>query len=150
MLSGKLVELIEQNCEQIADRLIDSMRRSSEFNVLSRRPEMELKEWCREILQNLGYILSGDRDKEMKRRYEVLGRMRYEESIPLHEAVLRFHMLKDKIVGFVHEQGFPLTAVQLYAEEELEHRVCRSFDAMVYHVVKGYEHAMRQATRLAS
>ena len=150
MLSGKLVEVIEQHWETIASRVIGSIKRHPDMEVLGQRPEIELREWVQQIVENLGYVLSGDTRSEVKRRYEVVGRIRYEESIPLHEAVLRFHILKDKVIGFVHEQGFAVTAIQLYAEEELERRLCNTVDVMVYHVVRGYEQAMRQAARLAS
>ena len=150
MLSGRLVQRIEEHWEEIADRVITRIRRHPDLQVLAQRSTPELKEWCREILGNLGYWLSATQGEELKRRYEILGRVRYEESIPLHEAVLRFQLLKDSIIDFVHAQGFTLTSMQLYAEEELEQHVCRFFDAMVYHIVRGYETAMRVALRAVS
>ena len=150
MLSGRLVHLIEEHWEQIADAVIDKIRKHPDLAVLPRRSEAELKEWCQEILANLGYSLAASKAEELKRRYEVLGRTRFEESLPLHEAVLRFFILKDKIIDFVHHQGFAMDTMHLYAEEELEHRVCQFFDAMVYHIVRGYECAMRVASRIAS
>ncbi len=150
MLSTRLVQLIESNWEEIAARLARAIRNNPEMENLANCPESEIREWCREILANLGYLLTATKDQEVHRRFEILGRMRFEENIPLHEAVLRFHLLKDKIIGFVHEQGFPMTAVQLYAEEELEQRMNRFFDACVYHLVRGYENALRVAQRLAS
>ena len=44
----------------------------------------------------------------------------------------------------------PMTAIQMYAEEELEQRMCRFFHASIYHVVRGYETALRLDSRLAS
>jgi hypothetical protein len=150
MLSGRLVRVLEQNWEELARRLITSMRRNPELPALSRRPESDTRELVRSIVENLGYWLAAGKGEELKRKYEVFGRMRFEESVPLHEAVLRLTLLKDKMIGLVHEQGFPETALQLYAEEELEHRVCRYFDALVYHIVRGYEEAMRREVRFAS
>jgi hypothetical protein len=149
MLSSRLVQLIENNWEEIANRLIASVRKRPEMSNLNRKTDAEMREWCRSILQDLDYLLAGSKEQEVRRRFEILGRMRFEEQIPLHEAVLRFHMLKNKIIGFVHEQGFPMSAMHLYAEEELELRIGRFFDDCVYHVVRGYEHAQRVA-RLAS
>jgi hypothetical protein len=150
MLSGRLVHLIEEHWEEIADSVVNKIRRHPDLTELPKRPEAELKQWCQEILTNLGYWLSAPKAGELKRRYEVLGRARFEQSIPLHEAVLRFFILKDKIVDFVHQQGFAPTSMQLYAEEELEHSVGQFFDAMVYNLVRGYENAMRLAQRVAS
>jgi len=150
MLSTKLVQLIETNWEEIASRLIAELRRHPDIQHLSRCSDMELREWCQEILSNLGYLLSASKGEDVRRRFQVLGRMRFEENIPLHEAVLRFHLLKDKIIGFVHEQGFAMTAMQLYAEEELEFRMSHFFDGCVYHLVRGYETAIRRAERIGA
>lgn len=149
MISTKLVQVIEGHWEEIAARLIREVRKHPEMPNLSRQTDAEFREWCRTILENLGYLLSAPKDEEMG-RFQVLGRTRFEENVPLHEAVLRLHILKDKIIGFVHEQGFPMSAMHLYAEEELELRIGRFFDACVYHVVRGYEGALACASRLAS
>ena len=117
---------------------------------LSRKSEADVRDWCQGMLQNLGDLLSAPKQEDVPRRFQVLGKIRFEEDIPLHEAVLRFQILKDKIIGFVHEQGFPMTALQLYAEEELEQRMGRFFDACIYNVVRGYEAALRRGARMAS
>jgi hypothetical protein len=147
MLSTKMVELIESNWEEIADRMIRSVKRHPELTHLAKKPDLELREWCREMLQDLGDLISAN-DHEIQLRFEALGKARFEEDVPLHEAVLRIHLLKDKVIGFIHEQGFPMSAMQLYAEEELEHRLSRLFDAAVYRVVRGYENALEINSRL--
>ena len=149
MLSTRLVQLIESHWEEITTRLISSVRQHPEMPNLSRKTDAEMREWCRNILQDLDYLLTARKSQEVHRRFEVLGRMRCEENIPLHEAVLRFQMLKNIIIGFIHEQGFPMSAMHLYAEEELEMRIGSFFDDCVYHVVRGYEAALRVA-RMAS
>ena len=150
MLSGRLVHLIEENWEEIAASAVDGILRHPDLPALSKRPPAELKHWCQEILTNLGYWLSAPQSEELQRRYEVLGRVRFEQSIPLHEAVLRFFILKEKMIDFVHQQGFMPTSMNLYAEEELLRRMGRFFDALVYHIVRGYESARRFAQRVAS
>lgn len=150
MLSPRLIRLIETNWEEIASRLIAAIRQHPELPNLATRTDSEIREWCEEILRNLGDLLSIKNDEELKKRFRLLGRTRFEQNIPLHEAVLRVHILKDKIIGYVHEQGFPTTALHLYAEEEFESRVGRLFDALVYQIVRGYEDALRVAYRLAS
>jgi hypothetical protein len=150
LLSTKLVQLIEENWEEIATRLVREVRRNGEMKNLAAYPDSELRAWCRAILENLGQLLGNKKEDEIRRCFEASGRNRFEENIPLHEAVLRLHLLQDKIVAFVHEQGFPMTALQLYAEEELEQRMTRFFHACVYHVVRGYEAAMLLEQRVAS
>jgi len=150
MLSATLVRLIEDNWEEIATRLIAEIRKNPNMRELAKCSDLELREWCREILENLGHLLLASKGDALKRRYQILGRVRFEENIPLHEAVLRFHLLKEKIIGFVHDQGYGMSPLQLYAEEELEQRMGRFFDSCIYHIVRGYEHALRGAHRFAS
>jgi hypothetical protein len=150
MLAPHLIQLIERHWEEISSRLIAAIRQHPDMEQLSQRPDVDIREWCQSILEDLGYLISAPKREEVKRRFEVLGRTRFEEKIPLHEAVLRVHLLKDEIVEFIHEQGFPMTSLELYAEEELEHRIGQFFDALVYRLVRGYEDAMRRAKLLAS
>lgn len=145
MLSATLVQLIESHWREIASRVIQAIRTQPEMASLAKKSDMELREWCQAILENLGYFLGDSNPEEIERRYRTQGRVRFEEQIPLHEAVLRTQVLKTKIEGFVAEQGYPRTAVQLYAEEELDHRLAHFFDAMLYHLVSGYEDQMRRA-----
>jgi hypothetical protein len=150
MLSTKLVQLIEAHWDTIGQRLITAVRNHPDMQELAKRPQIEIREWCRDILENLGDLLTAKDHEEQQQRYRVLGKTRFEENIPLHEAVLRFHILKELVIEFIHEQGFGVNAVQLYAEEELELRLGRFIDAGVYYVVCGYENALRRAARLAS
>jgi hypothetical protein len=143
MISTTLVQLIESHWEDISARLIRAVRSHSDIQALAARPDGELREWCQNILENLGYLLSASKEDEFRSRFEGLGRMRFEENIPLHEAVLRLQMLKDKLNGFINEQGLSTSGVQLYAEGELRQRIDCFFDALIYHLVRGYESALR-------
>src|SRR5262245_36432780 len=129
MLSTKLVHLIENHWEEIASRVIRALRSNPDTPTLAARSDLDLREWCREILENLGSRLAISREEDVRRRFQALGRSRFEESVPLHEAVLRLHILRDRIVSFIHEQGLPMSALNLYAEEELEQRITRFFEA---------------------
>jgi hypothetical protein len=149
MLSARLVQAIEENWEEIASRVIRAIRTNPELRTLAQRPDLEMREWSRNVLSDLGYLFSSSKEEEIKRRFQVLGRDRFEENIPLHEAVLRIHILKEKIIGFIHEQALPATAMHLYGEEELELRISQFFDGMVYQIVRGYENAQRISARVA-
>ncbi len=144
MVSRTLVQTIEDNCERITARIVRHLRQDPKLAHISRLPESELQDRAREVLKNLGRWLVAGHEGEIAQRYESLGRHRREESIPLHEVVRSLHILREHIVDFVREQGIGQSAVQLYAEEELEHLVGLFFDGAVYHTVRGYEGAMHQ------
>jgi hypothetical protein len=77
--------------------------------------------------------------------YANLGHNRYCESVPLEEVVHAMHLVKQRVLNFVRDQGITQTSVEVYAQEELEHRVGLFFDAVVYHLVQGYQQAVREA-----
>jgi len=149
MLSIRLVQLIEAHWEEIATRVIAEVKKHPETENLARSPEADLKAWCREMLENLESSLAIRKEENLQRRFRGFGRRRFEENIPLHEAVMRLQLLKAEIFSFVHEQGFPMTMLELYREEELQVLIGRFFDACVYQVVRGYEDALRVASRVA-
>ena len=144
MLSGKLVRLIEDNQQEITDRLLRDIHRHPDLAHLRQLPDAELREWSQYLLENLGHWLSEGNDGDLGRKLEALGRIRFEESIPLHECVHALCLIKDKMIDFVAEQGFSPDALELYAEEELERRVGRFFDILVVHLIRGYESAWRK------
>jgi hypothetical protein len=149
MLSIRLIQLIQAHWEEIAARVIAEVRKHPETQNLAGRSDSELRVWCRDILENLESQVSSFKEDNLERRYRIFGRRRFEENIPLHEAVMRLQVLKSEIFNFVHEQGFTMTVLELYREEELQTLIVRFFDGLVYQVVRGYEDAQRLASRVA-
>lgn len=143
MVSAKFVQLIESHAEQIADRVLSELRRDERRRHIAALPEAELREICQRILRNLGHWLTAASEKEIERYYEERGRIRAAEGVPLHEVVYLFLLLKSRMLDFVRHQGFPHTTVDVYAAEELDYAVGRFFDSAVYHLVRGYETALR-------
>lgn len=150
MLSGRLVHVIEVNSDRILGSVVHEIRQIPELIHLRSLPDQELRDWGQHILENLGHWMAAGSEAEVIRNYEKLGRIRFEESIPLHEAVQALLLLKEKMIDFVQDQAIAKTSVQLYAEEELEHRVGRFFDVVVCSLVRGYENAMRRAAHVGA
>ncbi|MCC7174387.1 MAG: hypothetical protein IT159_04250 [Bryobacterales bacterium] len=149
MVSRTLVQMIEDNYERITARVMTRLRQDPDLVHVAGLPPSELADRTREVLKNLGRWLVAGREGETAHRYELLGRHRYEEAIPLHEVVRSLQILRESIVNFAREQGLAQSHVQLYAQEELEHLVGLFFDAAVYHVVHGYEAALHEAGSVA-
>ena len=148
MLSNQLIRMIEDRWEPITERVLRKIRQDPEMVHLRALPDSELRDWGRGVLKNLGHWLT--ETKELGRRYEFLGRLRFQESVPLYEAVHGIHLLKEETIDCVRGQGFGQSSVEVYAEEELEHRVDHFFDWLVEHFVHGYEEALRKAAHLVA
>jgi len=149
MLSIRLVQLVAAHWEEIAKRVSAQLRQNPETPTLAQRPDAELTAWCRDLLENMETLLGTRREEQFQRLLRIEGQRRYEEHIPLHEAVMRLQILKAEIFNFIHEQGFAMTILELYREEELQALAGRFFDGCVYQLVRGYEDAMRVAARVA-
>ena len=149
MVSRTLIQMIEDHCESITARIVRKLREDPQLPQMGKLPDSELRDRAQEVVQNLGHWLVPGQEGEITRRYELLGRRRHEESIPLHEVVRALHILKDSILDHVHEQGLGRTALEIYAEEALEQRVGRFFDSAVYHVICGYEGAMHRVAHVS-
>jgi hypothetical protein len=79
-------------------------------------------------------------DSEIQKYYEDVGSNWHKEGVPLHEGIRATHTLRRRMIDFIREQGLQST-LEVYAEEELEYRVARFFDCIVYAMVKGWEMA---------
>lgn len=147
MLSRRLIENVERHSGPIMAGVITEIRHDPELQHLSQLAESELHDWGCVIVRNLGHWLAEGHDRTLARRYEHLGHLRFEESIPLHEAVRGLHILKHRTIDYVRDWGLAQTVVEVYAEEELEYLVGGFFDWLVEHLVRGYEEALRSPAR---
>lgn len=145
MLSGKLIQLIESHWDQISTRVLEQIRQDPELRHIRGLPDAEIREWTQNLLRNLGHWLTSAADRDIAAHYEALGRLRFEESIPLAECVRGLSFLRSATEDFVQGQGLSRTSLDLYAEEELEIRIGRFFDMLLFHLVLGYERAMMKA-----
>lgn len=150
MLSSKLIRLIEDHRNQLADAAVRRIRRDSELSHMGRLAESELCDWSLGILMVLETSRAGATREELSARHRGVGRRRFEEDIPLHEAIRCLQILKGTIIDFVRSEGLAQTALELYAEGELEREVGSLFDRLLYSLAYGYEEARRAATLRAA
>src|SRR5262249_43705755 len=145
MLSAKLVHLIESHWDPIMARVIQQVRHDPDMSHTRALVESELRDWGQTLLQNLGHWLDAGNEEDLAQKYEFLGRLRFEENVPLHEAVRGLSIIRQKIFEFVEEHIFSKNTLELYAEEELERRLGRFFDLLTIHLVRGYEETLRHS-----
>jgi hypothetical protein len=145
MLSSRLIQLIEGHWDPLSTQIVTQIRRDPRLTTIALLPESDLHDRARDILEHLGHWLSLSKLDELASKFEHVARSRHAEAIPLHELVLSYLIVKDRMLEFVRSQGMGESAVELYAEEELEHSVGRFFDHMIYHIVRAYERALAEA-----
>jgi hypothetical protein len=121
----------------------------AEMKEMRNASQTELRERWQVVLRNLGDWLAAGKSSKLVHQYEEFGRMRFEEQVPLHETVRVLHILRNEMIDFLQERCMPETSVDVYAEEELEQRVTRFFDELVFHLIRGYESAMKMTAHVA-
>jgi len=149
MLSGKLIHLVESHEEEITASIVRAIHRHPDLPHLVKVPEPELRDRCGEILKNLGHWLAYSHEEELAREYDALGRVRFEEAVPLDEALRGLWLTKNKMFDFLDAQGLGSDSLALYAEEQLLRRIGQFFDLLAVHLVRGYERARRHAAHAA-
>lgn len=150
MISGRLVHLIETHASQIVDRVAYQIRHDQDLSHIRTLLDSEMREWNLELLERLTSWLSPVNREDLGRRYERLGRMRFEQDIPLHESVRGLCLMREKTLDFVEEHIASNSSVELYAEEELGRRLGFFFDLLITHVVRGYERALRRVASVTA
>ncbi|MBK5293682.1 MAG: RsbRD N-terminal domain-containing protein [Acidobacteriia bacterium] len=150
MLSVRLVQMIEDHSETLTRAVVRELRSSHRLPRLGQLPESELRDRCQEIFKRLGHWLAESDEAEIAAHFAAIAKTRAAQHIPLHEVVLGLQIVKNRILQYARDQGFELTTVELYAEEELGHKVGSFFDAVIYHMVRAYEHELQNAALTAS
>jgi hypothetical protein len=149
MLSGRLVHMIETHWDQIMANAIDQVRREPDMVHIREYFKTDSQDWAQILLQNLGHWLVAGNDAEIAGKYENLGKLRFEENVPLYEAVRGLCILREKTVDYVEQHLFDKNTLALYAEEELDRRLGRFFDLLTVHMVRGYENELRRSVMVA-
>ncbi len=143
----KLIPLIQGHGKHICEGVMQQIQQSPHLGQIQKLPESYLRERLQGIITHLDRWLAPCRDEAVGKHHRHLGRLCFEQSVPLHEAVQMLHLLKNGITDFVRNQGITQTSMELYAAQELDHLLGRLFEALVYQVVCGYEEALLDAAR---
>ena len=147
--SFTLVQLIQDNAEDIASQSVRYTKRDPRLEAMATVAQDELEHRANAILRNLGDWLVAT-DPEVASWAERLGVARFAQSMPLNEVIRAIFILKTTIIEFIRQRHVVWTAVQIYTEEETEHRIGRFFDDVVCHVARGYESARATAAATAA
>jgi hypothetical protein len=145
MLPNRLTHLIETHWEDIAAVTMPRIRDDKDLPHMQKLSDLDLLNWARGILVALKLWTLTSEDGRLAIQYNEVGRVRFENAVPLYEVVRCLHILKFRVIGFVRDQAFAQNALELYAQEELEHHVGLFFDWLLYTIARGYEEARQHA-----
>jgi hypothetical protein len=145
MVSPKLVQLLETHWEAVSARFFRLLNCEAGLPNLKKLPESELSQVCRRLVSNIGQYLMSQPGSGIGIEFERIGRERFQEGIPLSEAIRGIQILKEAAINYLRDQELFDTSVDIYAEEELEHQIGIFFDLLVVNLACGYERAQARA-----
>jgi hypothetical protein len=150
MVSTRLVHQIEDHWSHISGRFLRLLLTCEEPRFLSHITESEASDACRRALGNLGNWLVSGSDSVIVQEYERIGAERHRHGTPLSVAIRCVQLMKDATIGYIHDEGTISSTIDLYAEEELENRLGRFFDVLIFHLARGYEKAGEKKSHYAT
>jgi len=141
----RLVALVKDHADVICRHAMREIHQAAHLEQLRGLPQLGCRKLLQEITEDLGSCVAPGNHDWLLSRWREFGRLCFENSVPLHEAIHALHILKAKIIGFLDDQGLLQTSLELYSEKEFEHLLGRLVESLVYQVVCGYERAMLDA-----
>jgi hypothetical protein len=141
MIALRLVRLIEDHSEELAQGLMKKFQASSLTRDMSKVPEHELRDRVYEILHNLGDWLLYKQEDEIQRRYREIGARRASQNVALSDYCWAIVLTKEHLWEFLQRQGVLRGPLEIYGELELLRLMEQFFDRAVCYATEGYEHS---------
>ncbi len=141
MFALRLVRLIEDHADQLAEGLIRKIKKSEACGeLLSLVPDNELKHRTFEIYRNVAEWLMTKTEAEIEERYIGLGARRAHQDVPYSQMLYAIQATKEHLWEFLRQEGL-LEPQELIGEFELLYSLERFFDRAAYFSAVGYEGA---------
>lgn len=139
MIALRLVHLIENHSEELAEGLTQKLLSSDRTRDLHKVPTHELHQRCHEIYRNLSDWLLSKTDREIESVYRSLGARRANQGVPLATLTWAILLTKEHLWGFLESEGVHGGLHNVFGELELLRLLDQFFDRAVYYATEGYE-----------
>ncbi len=141
MLAYRLVRLIETHSDQLAQGLMDKLRRCEKTRDYNRVPPEEFRHRVSAIYHNLGEWLLGKSEAEIERRYSEIGATRHAQGVPLSQLIYAITLTKEHLLDYMKHNAAGDRPVEVFGELELWQLLDQFFDRAQYYAALGYERA---------
>lgn len=143
MLAARLIRLIEDHADELTRGLVQQLQTHPRTPAFRRFSDLEIHNRVYNVYKNLGAWIAGKGQEEVRRHYEGLGGRRFAEAVPLPEVIFAQMLIKNHLLNYVQTHGLGGTAVEIYSEQELRHKVEQFFDSAIYYTALGYYNAQQ-------
>lgn len=138
-LSGRLVNIIEGHAERLTRDTVTKLQAGPRTPSYERLSYEELSLRMNQIYRNLGRWLWENTDQMVRAWYNELGRVRFNEKIPLDEVLWAVTLSKHQLMDDLDACGLADSAMELYRQQEFERVIGNFFDRAVCYTAEGYE-----------
>ncbi len=150
MIALRLVRLIEDHSDELAEGLLKKFEASSLTRDMNKVPAHELRDRVYEILRNLGEWLLYKREDEIERRYRELGTRRALQEVSISDYCWAIVLTKEHLWEFLQKQGMLRGPLEIYGELELLRLMDQFFDRALCYATEGYERFAASAAARAT
>jgi len=147
MVYQKLFDLIEDHQKELTNYLIEKIHETDELTHYHILPKDELFERIHQVIYNVYARLAAWLDESKSKNvifanYRELGRVRFQEGIPLHESVLMLMIIKRHLFKYLRENRLYDSSYEINQLIEMSYYINLFFDRITYSVISGYEEEM--------
>lgn len=139
MIALKLVHLIEEHSDKLANELVNKLEASSRTVDLRKVPTEELHARIHDILRHLSEWLLTKTATDIESRYFEIGQRRAAQGVSLSDFSWGMVLVKHHLWEFLQKQGFLRGPVEIYGEMELLRLLDQFFDRALCFAIEGYE-----------
>lgn len=147
MIALRLIRVIEDHSDAIAQTLAHKLRVGSHIKGMPESAEAELVACTRDLLRHLSDWLLTRRNNEIELRYRTLGVRLAEQHVSFAHCCWAMAQIKQCLCDFLNGEGFLPNPIELYGELELLSLLNQFFDHAVCYLIEGRESG-RNAERL--
>ena len=142
MIALRLVRLIENHSEELAEGLTQKLLSSERTRDIRKVPANELHHRCHEVYRNLSDWLLNKTEHDMEAVYKALGARRASQGVSMAALTWAILLTKEHLWSFLEWEGVHGGLHNVFGELELLRQLEQFFDRAVYSATAGYEEAI--------
>lgn len=144
LLAYRLVRLIENNAEKLADGVLARLREDEKTRDFCQRvPCEDFRSAVCEIYTHLGEWVLGKSEEDIARRYVEIGRRRALQGVLLSELNWAIVLTRENLWEFLKAEDTLERPTEVFGELKLLQLLEQFFDRAIYWAAVGYERAKK-------
>lgn len=150
LLAYRLVRLIENHSDELAQALLAKVQSSEKTTAFTRVPAAELRDRVYGIYNNLGDWLLGKTEADVEQRYRDIGTCRATQGVPFSQLVEAIVLTKDTLWEFLMKEAAADRPAEVFGELEMLQLLDQFFDRAIFFAALGYESAAAEISTAAA